>query len=62
MTRLVCTPLGSSARDSFCTELEHLDYGEGVLILPNGLLMDDVQKKAGYNALAWIPWLAESLI
>lgn len=46
MTRLVCTPLGSSARDSFCTELEHLDYGEGVLILPNGLLMDDVQKKS----------------
>ena len=39
MTRLVCTPLGSSARDSFCTELEHLDYGEGVLILPNGLLI-----------------------
>ena len=46
MTRLVCTPLGSSARDSFCAELEHLGYGEGVLILPNGLLMDDVQKKS----------------
>lgn len=43
MARLVRVPLGYSARERFVRELEQLPYGEGVLVLPNRLLLDDVR-------------------
>lgn len=43
MARLVRVPLGYSARERFAHELEQLPYGEGVLVLPNRLLLDDVR-------------------
>lgn len=43
MARLVRVPLGCSARERFVRELEQLPYGEGVLVLPNRLLLDDVR-------------------
>lgn len=51
MAKLVITPLGSSARDRFCKELEQLEYGQGALILPNRLLMDDVEQKYNIEAM-----------
>lgn len=44
---LVRVPLGYSTRAPFAHELEKLPFGEGVLVLPNRLLTDDVQRK--YN-------------
>ena len=40
-------PLGYSARHKFAKELEQLPFGEGVLVLPNRLLTDEVKRK--YN-------------
>ena len=40
-------PLGCSARNSFAEQLEKLPFGEGVLVLPNRLLTDDVKRR--YN-------------
>ena len=40
-------PLGYSARHKFARELEQLPFGEGVLVLPNRLLTDEVKRK--YN-------------
>ena len=44
---LIRVPLGCSARTYFAQELQDLPFGEGVLVLPNRLLTDDVQRK--YN-------------
>lgn len=46
MINLMCVPLGCSLRPRFCTELENL--AQGVLVLPNGLLLDEVRRQ--YNA------------
>lgn len=40
-------PLGCSARHKFAEELARLPFGEGVLVLPNRLLTDEVKSK--YN-------------
>ena len=40
-------PLGYSARHKFARKLEKLPFGEGVLVLPNSLLTDEVKRK--YN-------------
>lgn len=44
---LVRVSLGYSARHKFAKELEQLPFGEGVLVLPNSLLTDEVKRK--YN-------------
>lgn len=43
MAKLVKVPLGCTARQQFVRELEQLPFGEGVLVLPNNLLMNDVR-------------------
>ena len=45
MVKLICVPLGCSAREQFAAELASEPYGTGVLVLPNRLLMDDVRSK-----------------
>ena len=45
MAKLICVPLGCSAREQFAAELAREPYGTGVLVLPNRLLMDDVRSK-----------------
>lgn len=45
MADLILVPLGYSARENFCAELENLMYGQGVLVLPNRMLLDNVQQK-----------------
>ena len=44
MAKLVRVPLGCSARKIFVRELEQQPLGEGVLVLPNRLLMDEVKQ------------------
>lgn len=46
MAKLVRVPLGYSARKIFVRELEQLPFGEGVLVLPNRLLMDEVKQSS----------------
>ncbi len=45
MAKLICVPLGCSAREQFAAELAREPYGAGVLVLPNRLLMDDVRSR-----------------
>lgn len=47
MAKLYITPLGSSARNFFCEQLSKLEYGQGAIVLPNRLLMEEVQSR--YN-------------
>ncbi len=35
MAKLICVPLGCSAREQFAAELAREPYGAGVLVLPN---------------------------
>lgn len=44
MAKLVRVPLGYSARELFVRKLAELPFGEGVLVLPNRLLMDEVKR------------------
>ena len=43
MINLMCVPLGCSLRPRFCAELEGLP--QGVLVLPNGLLLEEVRRQ-----------------
>ena len=50
-------PLGSNMRDEFCKELKKLPPGEGVMVLPTGLLQNEVRRKynlpcSGFDTLA----------
>ena len=45
MLNLFYVPLGRSLRSRFCAELRQGEYGEGVLVLPNGLLLDEVRRQ-----------------
>lgn len=47
MAKLYITPLGSSALNFFCEQLSKLEYGQGAIVLPNRLLMEEVQSR--YN-------------
>lgn len=47
MAKLYITSLGSSARNFFCEQLTKLEYGHGAIVLPNRLLLEEVQ--ARYN-------------
>lgn len=51
MARLVRVPVGCSARRQFCAELESAGHGQGVLVLPNRLLQDEVQRSCGVECL-----------
>lgn len=44
-------PLGYSVRHKFARELEELPFGEGVLVLPNRLLTDEVKRKYNVEAV-----------
>lgn len=49
MINLMCVPLGCSLRLRFCAELENLP--QGVLVLPNGLLLEDVRRQYNVTCL-----------
>lgn len=51
MAKLVRVPLGFSAREQLVQELEALPYGEGVLVLPNRLLLDEVKRSSHVETL-----------
>ena len=45
MGKLYCVPLGQTARDVFAQALEGLPYGQGVLVLPGRVLMNEARSK-----------------
>ena len=45
MAKLIYVPLGCSLRSQLAEELSQQPLGEGVLVLPNRLLTDDVRSK-----------------
>lgn len=49
MINLMCVPLGRSLRPQFCAELEGLP--QGVLVLPNGLLLEEVRRQGNVPCL-----------
>ncbi len=61
MGKFVCAPLGCSTRQLFLQELNKLPYGEGILILPNRLSMDEV-KCTDYVETMGIDTLANKLL
>ena len=61
MAKLVRVPLGCSMRRQFVRELEALPYGEGVLVLPNHLLMDDVRRTSQVEVIG-LDTLANKLL
>lgn len=61
MAKLIITPLGCSARDKLCVQLEQLEYGKGAIVLPNSLLLEDVRKKHNVEAIG-IDTLANKLL
>ena len=62
MAKLFITPLGSSCRTKFCEELQKLEYGEGAIVLPNRLLLEDVRKKYANVEAIGIDTLATKLL
>lgn len=48
MSNLYCAPLGQSARDMFCQELQNLP--RGILVLPNSKLNEQVQRQYGVRS------------
>lgn len=55
--KVYTVPVGASMRDSFARELKQVPYGEGVLVLPTGLLQEKVKKEynipvSGFDTLA----------
>ena len=61
MIDLLCVPLGCSLRPRFCAELEQLPFGKGVLVLPNGLLLDEVRRQGCIECLG-IDTLANKIL
>lgn len=59
MAKLIYVPLGCSLRQKLAEKLSRQPLGEGVLVLPNRLLTDDVRSKyANVETMGWIPWPA----
>lgn len=55
--KLYTVPLGTSMRDEFCEELQKLPAGAGVMVLPTGLLQEEVKQKhnlpcSGFDTMA----------
>ncbi|MCQ2373071.1 MAG: PD-(D/E)XK nuclease family protein [Phascolarctobacterium sp.] len=55
--KVYTVPVGASMRDSFARELKQLPYGEGVLVLPTGLLQEKLTRTynvpvSGFDTLA----------
>ena len=54
--RLICTPLGQSARSEFYQELKAMEQGRGVIVLPNRLLQEEAVRNGveciGIDSLA----------
>lgn len=55
--KLYTVPLGASMRDEFCEELQKLPAGAGVMVLPTGLLQEEVKQKynlpcSGFDTMA----------
>lgn len=55
--KIYVVPVGATMRDIFCQELAESDYGEGVMILPTGLLQEQTRQKfnvpvSGFDTLA----------
>lgn len=59
MINLRCVPLGYSLRPHFCAELERLP--QGVLVLPNGLLLDEVRRQ-GHTECLGMDTLANKIL
>lgn len=47
MGKLYCVPLGQSARHAFAHRLRQLPYGQGVLVLPGRVLMNEIRSQYG---------------
>ena len=61
MGKLYCVPLGQSARELFARTLQQQPHGQGVLVLPTRVLMQETRSKYGIEVMG-IDDLADKLL